>query len=287
MPTSKRVAWRALPLARAVGCDRTGKMTRGIHAGSLSHLRDFVRFLVGHWPITVVSTDPAIVAILDIELPGLRLLASPPARTCHCAVPIQRSGQHLGWVLADTNGPKIPNSERAAGIPPDSAPPLVGALQALAACLSTGGVFATCRTLAALPPPPASSTAARHAGAPIGARAVTGRHHQLAEMARREIDLALAVAGTARNLTIDCVAGQLGLSAGHLSRIFHRCVGRTFRDYLSEQRVALAKTMLANPRINIAEVAYLCGFGDATYFARVFRKVTHQSPSEFRAAPST
>jgi AraC-like DNA-binding protein len=49
------------------------------------------------------------------------------------------------------------------------------------------------------------------------------------------------------------------------------------------RRIDEAKRLLAASDRPIQAIAEACGFGDAFYFSRVFRKVAGQSPSAFRA----
>ena len=44
-----------------------------------------------------------------------------------------------------------------------------------------------------------------------------------------------------------------------------------------------AKNLLLNPNLRISEVAYEIGFQSLTHFNRVFKKITGQSPTEFRS----
>jgi AraC-like DNA-binding protein len=59
----------------------------------------------------------------------------------------------------------------------------------------------------------------------------------------------------------------------------------TLEEYLIRQRVELAKRMLLDPRLNVAEVAERCGFCNPAYFASVFRKYVHCTPREFARQP--
>jgi AraC-like DNA-binding protein/ligand-binding sensor protein len=89
----------------------------------------------------------------------------------------------------------------------------------------------------------------------------------------------------AAKLTIQEIASALKMSSGHLSRVYSRTTGMTLEVYLIRQRVELAKRMLLDPRLNIAEVADLCGFCNPAYFASVFKKYAHCTPRGFAAQP--
>jgi AraC-like DNA-binding protein len=62
--------------------------------------------------------------------------------------------------------------------------------------------------------------------------------------------------------------------------------GTTFSDFVLAQRLARARKMLLDPRLGaqkISALAYDAGFGDLSYFNRVFRRHFGVTPSEFRA----
>jgi AraC-like DNA-binding protein/ligand-binding sensor protein len=86
-------------------------------------------------------------------------------------------------------------------------------------------------------------------------------------------------------ITIQYIADKLHLSAGHLSRVYSRTTGITLEEYLIRQRIELAKRMLLDPRLNVAEVAERCGFCNPAYFATVFRKYVLCTPREFANQP--
>lgn len=83
-------------------------------------------------------------------------------------------------------------------------------------------------------------------------------------------------------LSVEEAATALGISAGHLSRIFRQETGYTFVDYLMYVRVKRAAELLRDPSVKIYEVADLVGYSDVRYFGQVFRKVTGLTPREFR-----
>jgi AraC-like DNA-binding protein/ligand-binding sensor protein len=116
-------------------------------------------------------------------------------------------------------------------------------------------------------------------------RLYAGRQQKLVERACRIMERDLQVRWSAQNISVNRVAQALGISAGHLSRVFKRTTGQTLERYLMAQRVEAAKRMLLEPLATISEVAENCGFADSAYFARVFRKITGCSPSDYRNEP--
>src|SRR5579863_2774028 len=82
---------------------------------------------------------------------------------------------------------------------------------------------------------------------------------------------------------ITAVARELGLSDRTLQR---RIVddGANFRQLLLETRQELAREYLAQPEIDVEEVAYLLGYEDANSFYRAFRTWEGTTPAHWKSA---
>jgi len=80
------------------------------------------------------------------------------------------------------------------------------------------------------------------------------------------------------------LAGELGCSADHLSRLFRRHTGRRLTQFVHEKRIHYARYLLRDSDMNIAETAWACGFGQPSYFDRIFRTHTGLTPRGFREA---
>ena len=85
------------------------------------------------------------------------------------------------------------------------------------------------------------------------------------------------------DITRDSVARLFAVSPNHLSRVFHRHGHMTFIDYLTHVRIARSKFLLCNYNFKLEDVAVRCGFRDAPYFCRVFKRLTRTTPVEYRA----
>ena len=90
----------------------------------------------------------------------------------------------------------------------------------------------------------------------------------------------------AAGVTIQILADALHLSPGHLSRVYSRTTGMTLEAHLIGQRIEMAKRMLLDPRLNVAEVSDRCGFCNPAYFASVFKKYVHCPPRQFASRPT-
>ncbi|MFH2067502.1 MAG: helix-turn-helix domain-containing protein [Pseudomonadota bacterium] len=87
-------------------------------------------------------------------------------------------------------------------------------------------------------------------------------------------------------LTLDMIAGEIGMSTFHFSRLFKTETGFSFKGYLNHQRILAAKTLLKDHELNISEICFLIGYNDLSYFCRVFHKLTGVSPGRYRSEQS-
>lgn len=84
-------------------------------------------------------------------------------------------------------------------------------------------------------------------------------------------------------LTLGRISAAVHVSAFYFCKLFKQATGLTFTDFLSRQRIELAKNRLLNPHLRVSEIAFEVGFQSLTHFNRVFRKITGMSPTKFRA----
>lgn len=78
------------------------------------------------------------------------------------------------------------------------------------------------------------------------------------------------------------VAGALGCSPFHLSRIFRRESGLPMRRYLDRSRLRLALERLADGEQDLTGLALDLGYADHSHFSNAFRREFGLSPSRFR-----
>ncbi|MCD8122969.1 MAG: response regulator [Clostridiales bacterium] len=85
-----------------------------------------------------------------------------------------------------------------------------------------------------------------------------------------------------REISLQEVAKDMNYSEAYFSRLFKQCFNQNFITYLTAWRVDEARKLLSDPRANVGEVGRAVGYSDPNYFAKVFKRVTGQSPSEYR-----
>lgn len=80
-------------------------------------------------------------------------------------------------------------------------------------------------------------------------------------------------------LTLDAIARHVGISKYHLSREFKELTGQTVFEMVNLIRCKEAKRLIVNGA-TVSEAAVACGFENASYFSRCFKK-------QFGTLPST
>lgn len=85
-------------------------------------------------------------------------------------------------------------------------------------------------------------------------------------------------------LSVAALADRHSCTPRSVQRLFET-TGTTFTEYVLEQRLMQAHRVLSDPRRDgskICAVAYGCGFGDVSYFNRMFRRRFGAAPSDIR-----
>ncbi len=83
-------------------------------------------------------------------------------------------------------------------------------------------------------------------------------------------------------LSLSWLAKQCGVSESYLSTSFRKETGMTVTDCINKTRIRQALILLNTTELSIGEIASRCGFPDANYFSRVFRKQQGLSPKQYR-----
>lgn len=77
------------------------------------------------------------------------------------------------------------------------------------------------------------------------------------------------------------IAELLEVSSPHLIRCFTKELGTSPTKYLLSYKLDRSKLLLLQQELPIDTVANLVGFSCGNYYAKVFRKHFHQSPTEY------
>ncbi|MBO9609562.1 MAG: response regulator [Paenibacillaceae bacterium] len=86
----------------------------------------------------------------------------------------------------------------------------------------------------------------------------------------------------AGDLSLNRLSDHVYLTPFYLSRLFKAKSGQSISDYITSERVELAKRLLAESHLKIHEVGMSVGYDSAPYFTRFFKKATKLTPQEYR-----
>ncbi len=78
------------------------------------------------------------------------------------------------------------------------------------------------------------------------------------------------------------VARAAGLSPSHFSHLMRAKTPWSFTELRTRLRIDRACHLLARTELGLVQIALECGFGDQSYFTRVFRKRVGQTPGDYR-----
>ncbi len=83
-------------------------------------------------------------------------------------------------------------------------------------------------------------------------------------------------------LSLNHLADTLGVHPSYLSRTFKKALGMTLTDYINKLRIEEAKYMLDQGNESVAKIALSVGYNDPNYFSKVFTKLEHVTPQDYR-----
>jgi AraC-like DNA-binding protein len=84
------------------------------------------------------------------------------------------------------------------------------------------------------------------------------------------------------SLNVRQIADAIHLSYGHIAKVFREVTGMTLNAYLAQVRLQKAQYLLRSSRDSIQSIALKVGFGQASYFSRVFRLCFGLTPLAYR-----
>ena len=84
------------------------------------------------------------------------------------------------------------------------------------------------------------------------------------------------------DISMQDAATALRYSDAYFCKRFKQCFKVNFSAYLNEYRVGKARQLVLDPRLSLKDVSTACGYADANYFTRVFKRITGKTPSEYR-----
>lgn len=85
-----------------------------------------------------------------------------------------------------------------------------------------------------------------------------------------------------RQITLQDISDAAMISTRECSRCFHKCIGCSPVQYLTDYRIQRAISKLILTEMSITMVSEICGFSSVSYFCKVLKKQTGQTPFNYR-----
>ncbi|MBD8894231.1 GlxA family transcriptional regulator [Roseibium litorale] len=123
----------------------------------------------------------------------------------------------------------------------------------------------------------------RGAGDPQVSPWLEGRNHLHPAIHRAQDAVA---ADPARDWSVEALADAAGTSPRNLSRLFNSHSGMSVTDYVNRMRIALARELLRETRLDMESIAEKTGFSSTRQFRRAWSRLHDGSPASFRIKSS-
>lgn len=85
-----------------------------------------------------------------------------------------------------------------------------------------------------------------------------------------------------KDITLTDVAGHANMNPSAFCRYFKSVTNKTLSESLNDIRIGIACKKLINTELSIAEIGYLCGYQNVSYFNRQFKNVKKINPTGYR-----
>jgi two-component system response regulator YesN len=84
------------------------------------------------------------------------------------------------------------------------------------------------------------------------------------------------------DFSVGALAESMGVSDGHISRLFKAETDVSINNYLTKYRIRKAMDYLKDVQVKVYEVAEKVGYQDIAYFSNTFKKLVGKTPSEYQ-----
>ncbi len=85
------------------------------------------------------------------------------------------------------------------------------------------------------------------------------------------------------DFSLGSLAESMGVSEGHISRLFKAETDISINNYLTKYRIRKAMDYLKDVQVKVYEVAEKVGYQDIAYFSNTFKKLVGKNPSDYQS----
>lgn len=113
-------------------------------------------------------------------------------------------------------------------------------------------------------------------------RIVERRSTDTVVASHRDVVTAARLIRSCPGFSVEQICESVGVSRSTLDRLFQDDLGRSVAGEMTRIRIQRCQSLLLNTDQSLAEIARQCGYSSATYLCRFFKRVTTQTPNEYR-----
>ncbi len=84
------------------------------------------------------------------------------------------------------------------------------------------------------------------------------------------------------DITAEECAKRIHLSYSYYAKMFHTIIGKSFKQYLCDLRLAKAHNKLFTTTLSITDIALSCGYKNLSYFIAEYKKTYGKTPKDMR-----
>ena len=115
---------------------------------------------------------------------------------------------------------------------------------------------------------------------------ITESHRQRSEVLRQDSPVWRTIRFIEQNyyldIDVDMLCEHVNYSRSYLSRTFKTETNMTIPEYINKIRIQNAINLLSGSKMPVKEIAISVGIKDSFYFSKLFKKLTGETPREFR-----
>ncbi len=122
----------------------------------------------------------------------------------------------------------------------------------------------------------------------LGFGLISDKKSQLIENIKKHIVALVQSTGDLEKVKISNYLGEaLFYDYTYLSNLFSSVEGVTIEQYFIHQKIEKAKELLVYDELTLTEIAFRLGYSSVAHLSRQFKKVTGQTPSQFKQLRDT
>ncbi|VUX00360.1 Arabinose operon regulatory protein [Streptococcus constellatus] len=85
-----------------------------------------------------------------------------------------------------------------------------------------------------------------------------------------------------QTITLDMLASHIDYSPNYISQLFQKEMKEKLSSYILRRKIEVAQNMIQSRNFNLLEISEILAFSSQSYFSKIFKKYTTQTPRQFQ-----